>query len=315
MGAFLFKYFITFVKIYNMKLFLSSFFIFFLFSGIKAQVKDSIIENIYDEHYIVKRNDRFLLLDSQKNVLQDCDSIYRTHVHNREYVIAKKEKWGVIGLDGKVRIPFEYDYIWPWYFSLVGAKGENAHTDDDSNDGFFVQKNNKIGKINFKNEIVLPIDYDAITDWVDHGPDGHYVSKNGKIGLLNYNNESLIPAIYDSLYVASYDDLIKAKLNGKFGVVNLKHEILIPFNYDALMMDTDAVKDNPILTLYLTKYIVKINDEWMYLNKKGKIKERGITQKEILEKYVFPESPDPYWMLNNKDFKYVGYCMIKPKKI
>ena len=300
-----------------MKISLFLFLIIFLSSRMQAQVKDSIIENIYDEHYVVKRNDRFLLLDSQKNVIQDCDSIYRTHKDDREYVIAKKENWGVIDFNGKVRIPFEYDFIRPMYYSMFIENRNDSEEVDDSKDIFLVQKNGRLGEINFNNEIVLPIEYDAITDWVEYGPEGHFVSKNGKIGLIKYTTEVIIPPIYDSLYVEHFDDIIKAKLKGKFGAVNSKHEIIIPFKYDALIIDRDEKKKKKgdIYTTYLKMYIVKLGEEWMYLNKKGKIKKRGISQKEIEQKYIDLQSMNPYHMLNNYDFKYVGYCMIKPKKI
>jgi hypothetical protein len=314
-GRFLFKYFITFVKIYNMKI-LFLLIIFFLPLDAVTQVKYVYEGREHERYLLEKENERYLFKDEQGVIIHDFDTVSFSFDIDKKYFFGKKGRWGVVDSDRNVKIPFEYDYI----KDVINDPPTNRFSYDDSGDTFFVQKDGKLGKIDFKNNIIIPIEYDGISDKVPNHPGAHYIDKNGKIGIIKNSAEVIIPPIYDSLYVKSFGDIIKAKLNGKFGVINSKHEILIPFKYDALMVDT---KDKKIkkddgfdyYALILNKYVVKLNGEWMYLNKKGKIIKRGMTQEEIEDIYIDHQSSRPKWMLNNYDFEYMGKCLIKPKKI
>lgn len=121
------------------------------------------------------------------------------------YLIQKKEnKYGIISVDEKIRIPFVYDTIIPSIDSVYIAK-----------------KDNKYGFIDNKNNVVLNFEYDKIeTQYVQErrmmrndveitkethdkrAPQkpliNFIVSKNNKLGILGPNLKNILPIEYDS---------------------------------------------------------------------------------------------------------------------
>lgn len=230
-----------------------------------------------------------------QNVFQeksDYDSIY--HPRGKNYSFALMDSlWGVISQTGKTIIPCQYQYIdITWYDNFTGI------------DTFIVQKNNKLGTIDFENNIIIPFEYDEISNWVEYGPDAHYVVKDNRIGLIKHSGKLLIPIIYDSLHYY-FGGLIKGKLNGKYGVLNYSNEIVLPFIYDALIVDFDYFgcsldKDHK------DKFAVRLGRAWHYLNSKGEYISRNVPVEIITKEYAPFE-------INNYDFEYIRYCMIKTK--
>ena len=94
----------------------------------------------------------------------------------------KNGKWGLVSITAdeiKTIIPFEYEYC-DYFFEYKLA---------------IVQKNEKYGFINSKNEIVIPIEYDRIGDF------GFkfgicLVEKDGRCGFIDKDNNFVIPLMY-----------------------------------------------------------------------------------------------------------------------
>ena len=220
------------------------------------------------------------------------DSIY--HPRGKNYSFALKDSlWGVISPNGKTIIPCQYQYIdITWYNNYNGI------------DTFIVQKGNKLGTIDFKNNMVIPFEYEEISNWVEYGPDAHYVVKGNKIGLIEYSGKIIIPIIYDSLHYY-FGGLIKGKLNGKYGVLNYSNEIVLPFIYDALIVDFDYFGWN-LDKDHKNKIAVRLGSAWHYLNYNGEFISKNVPI-EVITKEFAP------FEINNYDFEYIKYCMIKTK--
>jgi hypothetical protein len=260
-----------------------------------AFAQENIIfrDTLNNDNIIAVKNGKFGLFKEGQKTFFEYDSLYVPHYLPQfsEYIFAKKDLWGIIDLDGNTLIPYQYDFI------------RYTHLYVKSIEVVLVQKNNKLGTVNLGNKITVPIKYDAISTWVERGPEAHYVMKDGKMGLIKHNGKEVLPTIYDSLHYYT-DKVIKGKLNNKFGVINSSNKTIIPFIYDALIADIDYMgiegKNHKDI------FVVKRDDKWDYLNMDGSIYKTGISEIEIRKKYADFE-------LNNYDFTYVGYCLIKPK--
>lgn len=252
-----------------------------------------IIESLSNDNMILLKNKKFGFSKDTASVDFVYDSLL--HPHLEKYLFAKKNGyWGVIDLNEKTIIPFDYQLVErTWYNNFIGI------------DTFIVQKNQKLGTVDFNNQTVIHFEYDAISGWVEYGPEAHYVLKNGKFGLIKHSGKEIIPTIYDSLYFYS-NKIIKGKLNGKFGILNISNQVVIPFHYDALIVDFNSGyllsgKD------HFDKFAVKKNNKWVYINYNGKLIQDNISQKVIEEDYAQYE-------ISNYDFQYIVHCLIKVKK-
>lgn len=110
-----------------------------------------------------------------------------------------------------------YDSIVPIYYN---------HND------LIVSKNKKFGIIDINKKILLPLEYDEISNWVEYGPEGkHFIVKNGKYGLIEKETfKIIIPPVYDKF--VQREDLIFAKKGNKSGIIDLNNKEVCPFVFD-----------------------------------------------------------------------------------
>ena len=101
-------------------------------------------------------------------------------------------------------------------------------------DGFYgsdlakVSKNNRLGFINKKGEVVIPFDFENVKVF-SNGLAA--VMMLGKHGFIDTSGNLLIPFLYED---AGYfgNGLAPVKKNGKFGFINRKGTLIIPCKYD-----------------------------------------------------------------------------------
>lgn len=148
-----------------------------------------------------------------------------------DYVLASKnKKWGVIGFDNKVRVPFEYEHEHSgmrsdeWVHSLyrkgkrvlinmntgkIFAEPEYEFPDDMLWNGLVcLIKNNKYGLLTATGKPVTKFEYDYITWFEDvRNRMNNYacVGKNGKYGIIDTTGAIIIPLKYKGL-IWAYDD-------------------------------------------------------------------------------------------------------------
>ncbi|RZL45740.1 MAG: hypothetical protein EOP00_16845 [Pedobacter sp.] len=258
-------------------------------------VGQTLVQELDNGLLIYKKFDKFGIGQNDQ-VEYIFDSIYYPKYEN--YIMLQKNNlWGTWDIEMNQILPFEYEAI-----RLTRYKNEKERG------MFFVKKNGKLGTVDKKNKVVIPLVYDDISRLNEHNPGVHYVVRNGKTGISSFKGEIIIPVEYDSLYYFRNQDLIKAKKNNLVGVLNSKNKVLIPFKYQNIIFDFYD-DSRPIYDLESgnLRFVVKENNVWSLINFKGDKLEDNISEKEILERYGKYE-------IKNYDFYYATVCLIDKDK-
>jgi hypothetical protein len=182
---------------------------------------------------------------------------------NTFFIAAKGGKYGILGRDGKVVLPFQYSMITSTGYELVTVTKNNkkgllssegqpvlpVEYDDivDADRYLMVKKDGKFGAVNRSGNFFLPVEYDAISRMymADSYNASHLLAtKNGKKGVIDATTGKVrIDFVYDDLIgyrkysyssTESFNNSIIAVKNGKYGMVEISGNVLMPFNYDDL---------------------------------------------------------------------------------
>ena len=226
-----------------------------------------------------------------------------------DYSIAKKNnRFGIINLNNVELVPISYQSLDPvfdqWdekpkgsanYFvakTEYGAKIIDLNNktmlsgyesiDPIFNDHFklIVQKNKKFGIVDLKNKIILPVEYDEISNWTEYGPrHSKFIVKNGKTGLIDHESFKItIPPIYDQFRYLN--GLIFAKRNDKAGIITEDGKVLCDFIYDDIYPDESDfhgyAKNEP--RIYARK-----GNSYFQIDAKGKVLKSGLNRKTVIE--------------------------------
>ncbi len=245
--------------------------------------QSKIIADEYTEYsdfskgFLVRSDDKMGAIDYEGNIIIPFvyDSLSHPHLNKRLFA-CQKEKYGVIDFEGNILIPFEYEQI--------GLPSYSNYK--DHHDNLIVQKDKKLGTINMKNEIIIPIIYDGICSWIEYSPDEHYVKKDGFYGMVKPNGEIMIPCIYDQIYYEA-DQTIKVVKNGKYGILNRDNETIVPCEYDKIIVDIGywEFEENHVDKLVLFK-----DGVWQYADLAGNLLAKNIDERTILEEYPYAKS-------------------------
>jgi len=190
--------------------------------------------------------------------------------NNRYAKVKINGKWGIISIDGSIVIPYIYDEIYDFDYSIT-PKMEGPYIDffDYKGKIAIVKKNNLWGLVNTKGEVLTDFIYEQffIPNVRLYHENRAAAMKNGKWGFLNEKGELLDTFIYDAVgssylenpdYVSLFKGgLAVVKKNGKWGAIDLNgnerisfiYENISTFNYET----TSAQKDG----------------KWGYINKNG----------------------------------------------
>jgi len=116
--------------------------------------------------------------------------------------------WGIIDIRNNICIPFEYEDLgYDMNFNLIRAK-----------------KDNQWGILNETGEIVLPFKYDHISDFDLAGR--AFITKNGHQGVINTSFEKLIPNNYKRLYPFIDNVSVFIDSNGQYGCIDSDNKTL-----------------------------------------------------------------------------------------
>ena len=146
---------------------------------------------------------------------------------------------------------------------------------------YIVKRNNKYGIINKKSKIIVPFEYDEISNRNRYGENQHLVLKNGKKGIINSEGKIIIPIIYDNIYIDN-ERLIKVKKNGLYGTINWKNEIIHPIKYTNIIWEPPYINGKRMDTVYL-----EYKGKYYASDLKGNVIDKPISKKTIIEKYGY----------------------------
>jgi hypothetical protein len=121
---------------------------------------------------------------------------------------------GAINRNGEIIIPLKYSNLIDFDNELILA------CDDEDFWGF----------INWKNVIVIPFEYSYASIFLEKY-NLSKVCKDGKYGYIDRKNQEIIPLDYDSLTNINFSKIGVLK-NEKWGIINVQNQQIIDFKYD-----------------------------------------------------------------------------------
>jgi hypothetical protein len=155
---------------------------------------------------------------------------------------------------------------------------------------FIVQKDKKFGIIDINHKIILPLEYDEISNWTEYGPEhSKFIKKNGKIGLIDEKTFKItIPPIYDEF---RYNfGLIFVKKNNKAGIINEEGKIICDFIYDEIYPNlSDFYRGGK----NEQRIYAKKGNSFFQIDATGKILKSNLTEKFVKDNYEIPPPPPP----------------------
>ncbi|MFN0204620.1 MAG: WG repeat-containing protein [Bacteroidia bacterium] len=175
---------------------------------------------LYEDLFAARLNGKYGIIDEHDKLIMphNYDEI---ESHNREmgfFLVKKDGLQGVIDKQEKVIVPFCYHEI---------ESVSNIRRDDYYN----IMYQEKMGMLDRQYHEIIPCQYDRL---MGHGINNTLIeaTNEGKIGIINAKNEVIIPLIYDEVSVYS-DKLFAVKLGEKCKLVNQQHQPLTHFAYQS----------------------------------------------------------------------------------
>lgn len=232
-----------------------------------------------DSRYIVAYlGDKCGVLDVNKNIILPFE--YKKYIINKndEFIVSKYGLWGVVDIHNNVIIPIQYKSLYFWCEDNFCAENEDGkwilinkndkkicETEFDYIDSSLEDKNKlframidwKNGFIDKSGTIKIDLNYEEVS-WFDGGLAA--VCLNDKWGLIDENENLIIPFEYDSQFFMLDDELISAEKDGKWGIIDYDNNVIIDFIYENQYCP---------LEFNCGYSIVKINDKYGYIDKKG----------------------------------------------
>lgn len=183
-----------------------------------------IIPFMYDQAFsfengvaIAKQNKRFGAVDFNNKWLLPFEFDWiEPHFENSIIKVRKDNKFGIISLSMDTILSFEYDQIGRMDQQLI-----------------LVVKDDKVGYINPKGEIVVPLKYETdpfILNWGEFDLGLARIKIKGKMGIIDSTGKRVVPAIFQE--IGEFDGVLyPVKKNGKWGYADDKIKLQINYRY------------------------------------------------------------------------------------
>jgi hypothetical protein len=179
---------------------------------------------------IAQSGAKFAYLDSNNNFVVPFGIYDYADVFGlgRKAIVANKGKYGIIDEYGELVLPLEYDFI------------EQPSNSNYANI-FLATKQNEVTVFD---EYLNVIPTKGIVSYWVYDGNIYVVNKENKIGLIDFDGKLTIPFLYDTLYqehsVGRIPGFI-AKKDGFYGFVSNKNEIIQPFKYKFIYAINDGI--------------------------------------------------------------------------
>lgn len=229
-----------------------------------------------DEKYIVAYlNDKCGILDINENIVIPFEYNNYFVLENNLLIANQGGLWGVIDLSNNPIIPCRYKHMnfWPednfcvetqyekWI--LINKNEEKICRKEfdyiidfyEGNKLFPAMIDHKWGFIDKAGVVKIGLSYEEAAAFTDGlAP----ICLNDKYGMIDENENVIIPLEYDSPYFVTGEAWVSAEKDDKWGVIDYDNNIIADFIYE-----------NYILDFSYDFAVVKINDKYGYINKKG----------------------------------------------
>lgn len=207
---------------------------------------DKIEDHEYISHIRVKIGNKWTVY----NWIKDDPCGFKTKYDDIDYfsryfVVRENGKFGLLDLDAKEILPFEYDYMSPFFLKYLNA--------------ILVGQNKKVGVLRIdslgKSHTAVPIEFNDI--WIDEENFKIKVRLGDKIDYY-FNDRTLFELAYND--VQYYEDInrVMVKKGRKWGMVTIDGAPIIPIAYAKIhVMNKD-------------QFMVQKGTKWGVLNGRGK---------------------------------------------
>lgn len=253
------------------------------------------------ENYVIasqtKGGNRYNLRYGIYSVIQGkwtAKPIYRQlrAINNENYFTVQNEALlnNIIDVNGKTRFK-------NWYKKLVISKRRNY---------YIVERDGKMGIINDKEEEILPIEYQFISDRPYN--DGSYLAQNkeGKFGCVAIDGRVTLPFEYDNIEMQSYNSIGITTQNNKCGILQVNNGL----PYEIATCDYDAIEKNQ------GAFIIKQDNKFGLMDLYGQLKSKiEFTSLTPINNtlYLAGQGKGFYLMNNNGEIlNKEGYLSIEP---
>lgn len=223
--------------------------------------------------YIARKGDIYGYISHKNEILKPFEYKYIYELRDDLVYINMDGKAGMYNKVGGIKLPFEYEAIYDtWY---------NEH--DYFKTRYIVVKDGKVGTVDMRNNVVIPIIYDGLSGWVEYGPEAHFVKNDCKYGLISHEGRIIIPIEYDYVGLPS-DWVIVVRKNGKYGVISWQNKEIMPCIYDRIIDDIpfEYFEDS-----YAPKLVTLKDGIWSYFDLNGKLMRANVHESEISDKYGY----------------------------
>lgn len=231
--------------------------------------------------FIVQKAGAYGVMGADGKVLVPLQYDRITNVGDNVLLVAKDNKKGLLGLDGQVILPQVYDDI---------------HNDSTY---YKVRKNNRFGVVNERGAIIYPVVYNELNRVIlteSYNTPFLLAVKDGKKGILDVSTgKARLDFLYDDLIgtrrkgnngVETFNNALIAVKDGKYGMIETDGDVLLPFEYENM----DYLNTVLVIAVKGGKYgVININTgnallpfEYQFINNKnGTV----IAYKDGYEKY------------------------------
>lgn len=242
--------------------------------------------NSDDIYVICAENGKYGLLKNDKQIISNEYQSLIYNESNNTITALKGKKYGVISIEGKVIVPFEYkqiditgDYIYARTtdenVKIFGANGQETNMSENT------------AIINVDNT-----DYKIYIDTID-GKTTYSIYQNGE--NITKNEYTYIQYLYDNYFIA-------CKTNGKLGVIDNEEKTKIEFNYNSIQKIENtkilqAVSNDTKMTEIYSEKMEKIselkdatienNKEYLKIYNEEETKYISLEGKEVTNTEVF----------------------------
>lgn len=198
---------------------------------VKGNMSNHIeIHNYYHAKHPIRIYNRF----TEEYLTKGLDWIAKPSVGDTLIAFRRGNKFGFIDANtGKVAIDAQYE--------KVGNFSEGVAA---------VVKKGKVGFINSCNKVVIPFNFDDISDAESMDgvrfKDGHckMIAKLGCCGIINRQGQWVVEPVYEEMQMLDNAKCI-VKQNDKYGMLNEKLQLSLPIEYDNI--EPAKGKDNGLL--------------------------------------------------------------------
>lgn len=221
---------------------------------------------------VVVKSGQYGLIDTLGRVILPFEHDFISDFKEDVAFVTKDNKKGCINQKGELIVPIELDYKMIEQFS-EGLARVVQYRDDKKQVGF----------INKQGALAIPfIDCDFMSNFSNGFAK---VQKDGKVGIINTKGKMIVPIAYDKIRRHPYSlEVYKAK---KLGILNSKGEEIVPIQYEHVHFITDKLMTLSLGNDYEHYQVINLDGKEVFKDYEFKIYRNLVRAKKDGNLYIY----------------------------